>query len=310
MATSSTVNPRPLDPHGAVIRCGGFHNDGLKLWHDQVHNAIMNFASEANVPASQEPGIFSNLLHQSDHADTRKGLRPDILMEVCEDFQDVDKKDINDMGSVVECLGELKIIHSAPPPPPSNLASRTQSRYCPRSYQGKNLPAVNHRASQIWKEYEKKAKDADLRHFPEQHANDTGPILSKMNRYHKMSLVLGEFGEYSHDLYQLIKFLARKKAQYLSFINPAYLTDTEAYSACLWDFRRRLSLISAKNYCRTIHNGHCLFGGSNKQPSSPPSAIYSIIRNRALQSSEQDLFSPGVMTGARLIDAEEEELTH
>ena len=32
--------------------------------------------------------------------------------------------------------------------------------------------------------------------------------------------------------------------------------------------------------------------------------------NDTKDASEQDLFSPGVMTGARLIDAEEEELTH
>merc|ERR1712139_582662 len=75
---------------------------------------------------------------------------------------------------------------------------------------------------------------------PDRHESNTGLILSRMNNYRKLSLVLGEFGEYSHDLYQLIKFLARKKAQHLSFINPAYFSETEAYSACLWDFRKRL----------------------------------------------------------------------
>merc|ERR1712139_451965 len=143
---------------------------------------------------------------------------------------------------------------------------------------------------------------------PDRHESNTGLILSRMNNYRKMSLVLGEFGEYSHDLYQLIKFLARKKAQYLSFINPAYFTETEAYSACLWDFRRRLSLTSAKNYCRTISNGHCLFGDTNKQPSSPPTN-YNILRTHALQTSEQDMLSERVMAAARVINGNDEDMS-
>ena len=153
-------------------------------------------ATESNVPMTHEPGMFAQLLNQIDSSSstyykTRAGLRPDLTIQMARDFQNPDKKDLSDMGPTEKWLAELKIIHHTRASTDTTTAAN--QRYAVKEGTGPTgqeiIPAVNIRAHGIWKEYQRKAKNADERFFPDDNNNGDGPITRTMNEYKNLSCI-------------------------------------------------------------------------------------------------------------------------
>ena len=131
-------------------------------------------------------------------------------------------------------------------------------------------------------------------------------LLRTMNEYKKAALVIGELGEYSHDMGQLLKYMARKKAQHESLIRPSHISEAQAYAAYYWDFRKRLSLISAKRFCDLISNGRAELEGSGVQSSSIMKFHSNF--NRFSAQKENENLSSSMILGARVMALKGKEL--
>ena len=86
-----------------------------------------------------------------------------------------------------------------------------------------------------------------------------------MNKYPKLSLVIGEFGELSDDFSKLLHVLALFRAKEFNASDAQFLDDKEAYGACIWDFRRRLALESGKRICSIIKAGRKWIAGNRPE---------------------------------------------
>ena len=113
------------------------------------------------------------------------------------------------------------------------------------------------RANQLPKLYSDKAKKVDQRfHGTERH--QVGPIEQQLNAFGELqSLVLGQFGEGSQHVHDLLQALATLKAEALSH-STGYPVSNNDRAAILHQYRRRLSItaVRAQAQCLLSRTGH------------------------------------------------------
>ena len=168
------------------------------------------------------------------HLRERQGLVPDLLLTFP-----------NNHGPQSTSIAELKLVS----------AGKTW-------YHG-NKKAVDVRANKLPKEYQNKAKHIDQTY---NHTNDNqvGPVQQKLESFGELSgLVVGQFGECSQDLHNLLRTLADIRVENLSR-SQGFSFREEKSSLILQQYRRRLSFcaVRAQSACLLSRLGHMSEGAS------------------------------------------------
>ena len=130
-------------------------------------------------------------------------------------------------------------------------------------YRG-NKKSVDVRANQLPKLYSDKAKKVDpCFHRTERH--QVGPIEQQLNAFGELQcLVLGQFGEGSQHVHDLLQVLATLKSEALSRSTGFPVSDNDR-AAILHQYQRRLSItaVRAQAQCLLLRTGHLRQGAKD-----------------------------------------------
>ena len=233
----SLVCGKPLDAYGEVLMCAPLPFDSWRVRHDKIKSEIRAIGVDSGVIVEPEPfGVFSPFIPAAALAEDgqlhrlreRQGLVPDLLITYPKDH-----------GPNSISLGEIKLIS----------AGLTHYRGSRKS--------VDVRADKLPKEYSDKARriDQQYRDLPQ---NQDGPLVQKLKSFGDLKcLVVGQLGECSQHLQELlIRFAEEKVANDSRAAGLAI--DKDKVSLKIQQYRRRLSVctIKAQSSCLLSRVGH------------------------------------------------------
>ena len=222
-----------VDMYGDKIQATNLSGDHWRLRHDMVKNVIGRLCTWAGVPCELEVfNLFSGLIPQAGLARIEKERQRQAMVP---DF----KITLNSGGQSAPVLHELKVISSS------------RSRYSPTHKDR----GVDKRASQLNKEYQDKAKNADRLHGGLQ-PGVVGRVEAKLLTFPPVrGIVFGNWGEVSEDTHRLVDALATSRARVAepqSGRRGRNLTEEGVKSLAVSFIRRKLGVAAVRAQCLTL----------------------------------------------------------
>ena len=131
------------------------------------------------------------------------------------------------------------------------------------SYYNSKEKQVDIRAKGLQQEYVRKCRNID-RKYCGAGPDEVGPLEQHLRGYRDlMGLVVGQYGEISQDLHDLVSHMADSKAKFLSYSRGKPMSENER-SSVLSGIRRRLSVVAvrAQAQCLLARMGHLGVGAA------------------------------------------------
>ena len=228
---------KPLDKFGEVLMCAPLPFDSWRTRHDKIKILIQQIGNECGAVVDCEPyGLFSAMipsvaLESSGLLSTfreRQGLVPDFLLSFPAHHDPFAAQ-----------LAELKLLS----------AGATW-------YHGEEK-TVDKRARLLPNEYRSKLKTIEKKYM-NSNDNEPGILQQKLDSYGNLrGLVMGQFGEGSQDLHDLLQQFATEKTEKIRRSSGRPLGEHER-GLILQQLRRRLSVaaIRAQSCCLLSRLGH------------------------------------------------------
>ena len=229
-----------VDPFGDSIMYARLPFDTWRTRHDTVKLAIVERAHDAGVEIEPEVyGLFSDLIPavatgnggDLEMVRQRQGLVPDYRIRLQSEH-----------GNPVDYLAELKVISAGP------------TRYYARGSRDK---AVDVRARALTREYRSKLEALDIKYLRVPRGQ-TGPLVQRLESWGELQgLVVGQFGEGSQHLHELLGQLAEAKVAKQARATGVHPGESDV-GMMLSHYRRILSIVAvrAQATCLLTRLGH------------------------------------------------------
>ena len=272
---------QPVGPAGAIVdhfgdavMCATLPFDTWRIRHDTVKLALAERSHDSKVEVECEVyGLFADIVPAAATANggelemvrQRQGLVPDFRFRLP-----------THNGIPDDFIAELKVISAGP------------SRYYQRGNRDK---AVDVRARMLQREYKNKLAALDIKYHGVDRG-EIGPLVNRLNSWGELQgLVVGQFGEGSQHLHQLLKRLAEAKVLNGARANGQIPSDSDV-GVTLSHYRRVLSTVAvrAQASCLLARLGH-LGGGARDAANRRNLAVR---REAALREEARSFFQAHV----------------